>query len=838
MASTRDSSLHNTDRPLSNIDDPSQINARGVPAGNNTQTDNKSPRNYLSQSDSRWKDDFYDLFFHEMENQYHVGKNVGGMTSTAKTRASMVNTMFSRTPIGFNERIGSRSSDYNISNPGETPGNFISEIELQDGKAVGDITAPSDDDRLKVRTGIHILQDSDTGKDFSDSRYVSLINYNKHRFILGPRTASFTVPESNSTSTDSNSFETEPRDVNKLVKPEWLGDFERENLFNHNPPGTSEQSNGGAGTDVSVLDANTEEGSLTRRRWQSWLASTRTNRFRNFKTYQRQDPDTFGRTTAAEAALTQPQQNNDETNGTGDKNAQSPPPEDLLKRTVAYEETREAKHRWNSYGFSDVYLTRRELADIYDVSTRSIINHFSPIGGIGSNNPREVPMNNMMLRPADFAYLRQMGHYSNNRLVILRRYAKPVGNDPTLNPDNMPIATLVTWLDPSTDISFGGLEENWVNENDDIIDFFQQFLGLGKESSAIGNKFGELLGLASKGIKKTGGAALGAAVQMASGAIKKGKLMDLATIQILKGLGFSAGANVRGNVKANPNLVTQTMRRSADGEGKEKSGVSGSFSFNFETEYEFKFFAGHDPEQAMLDTIANALTMFTSDRESLLQPQSMSAWNSVNNVMQNDSGSILNFVKTMTESINSGQAFQNLLDSTLTSFNNYGAFLYSSYETKLKAALAASSGEPNGVWHLTIGNPKKPLVSIGNLVLSSGNIKLDTKEMTFQDFPSRIKLSCQLKNAQPLGRQDVENALSAGFGRIYNDVSEISDQTWNSIGNPLEKLSQVDKDLAKDVSLTDPVTTNDELKNGTKTVSTESIGNAAGTTNAAQQQND
>jgi hypothetical protein len=87
--------------------------------------------------------------------------------------------------------------------------------------------------------------------------------------------------------------------------------------------------------------------------------------------------------------------------------------------------------------------------DIYDISTSSIIKW-------------SQQYNSCKLNAADFAYLKNIGVYPNNRLIIARRFPGPVGNDLTAIKE-APLATLISWVPENNDffeISFG---EDWTS---------------------------------------------------------------------------------------------------------------------------------------------------------------------------------------------------------------------------------------------------------------------------------------------------------------------------------------------------------------------------------------
>jgi len=48
-------------------------------------------------------------------------------------------------------------------------------------------------------------------------------------------------------------------------------------------------------------------------------------------------------------------------------------------------------------------------------------------------------------KPVDFAYLKDVGVYPNNRIIICRRFDSAVGNDLTQVADE-PISTIISWI--------------------------------------------------------------------------------------------------------------------------------------------------------------------------------------------------------------------------------------------------------------------------------------------------------------------------------------------------------------------------------------------------------
>ena len=117
-----------------------------------------------------------------------------------------------------------------------------------------------------------------------------------------------------------------------------------------------------------------------------------------------------------------------------------------------------------------------------------------------------------------------------------------------------------------------------------------------------------------------------------------------------------------------------------------------------------------------------------------------------------------------------GELFKNVTtntEETLTEAANTAMrYVASKYRESLKAALAAETGLPSGIWHITIGNPKNPIVSCGDLVLETSHLKLG-KELGYNDFPNEFTVEYQLSTARERGRDEIERIFNSGKGRVY-----------------------------------------------------------------------
>ena len=110
-----------------------------------------------------------------------------------------------------------------------------------------------------------------------------------------------------------------------------------------------------------------------------------------------------------------------------------------------------------------------------------------------------------------------------------------------------------------------------------------------------------------------------------------------------------------------------------------------------------------------------------------------------------------------------------LANSLLGVLLNVVAGVVSKYKVKLVGVLNALTGAPSTPWHVTIGNPKRP-------IFSSGDMEVDTVKVTFgkllayNDLPSSVKIELDLKNARALGKQEIFRKLNCGRARSYKQV--------------------------------------------------------------------
>jgi len=428
--------------------------------------------------------------------------------------------------------------------------------------------------------------------------------------------------------------------------------------------------------------------------------------------------------------------------------------------------------------------------NIYDTSIASIIDYTQQAGNHA-----------MRLGYADFSYLKNLGVYPNNRLVVARRFPGPVGND--LHAVSVePMATLVSWIPDSQENFFNvSYNEVWVDADasyTEVLNEMGKDLQLSQDNKGA-NKFGDLVAGGLNLLPFPGFSEPLQRVIMA----KLGLLSNPYVLPL-----------------GNPNLIREAKRRKTVGKDQAETGLAATIEVTMVVEYEQKFINGVDPSLVYLDIIQNALTFGTSDAafqmgsafatgtNKLIQNLVSGNFSAIFNALKKIVMSIFDAVKEFAEKIvdalvtppGTGELTRNLLINPLkqafTLTKKSFSAIIGKYKVRLMGITNALTGSPSTPWHITIGNPKKPVFSSGDMLLKTVDLELG-KVLAFNDLPSTIKISLKFENARALGAQEIFNRLNTGRGRSYIRVSlqkDFKSPTENNAGEDAEitSLEEVD----------------------------------------------
>lgn len=411
----------------------------------------------------------------------------------------------------------------------------------------------------------------------------------------------------------------------------------------------------------------------------------------------------------------------------------------------------------------------------------------------------------MKLDYAHFAYLKNLGVYPNNRLIIARRFSGGVSNDLT-SIKSTPLATIVSWVPES--------EENFFS-----IKFNEEYVEADGSFEEVLNEIGEEV-IASRDNK---GGALGKMVSEAFNIIPLPGLMEGVQLEIMKKMGITGGDfGIGSSPIGNPNIIREAKRRKTPGKGEAGAGLSAAFEIKMEVEYEQKFINGVDPTLVYLDIIQNALTFGTSD--AVFQYSSAFATGVsglIGNLISGDvtaiAKAIYEFVGHLIAAIGTvvrelatklvkpddegeeelsekepGEQIAIITAAFVGTFTRATVgHVVSKYKVRLLGIANALTGSPSTPWHVTIGNPKKPIFTSGDLQCTSVELSLG-KTLAFNDLPSSIKLTISFQNARNLGAQEIFNRFNTGRGRSYVRLIK-SFVEQNDAVLTKEQLDEIDK---------------------------------------------
>jgi hypothetical protein len=393
---------------------------------------------------------------------------------------------------------------------------------------------------------------------------------------------------------------------------------------------------------------------------------------------------------------------------------------------------------------------------------------------------------------SDFAYCKHLGKFPNNYLITLRRFGAPCGDRIDLRTyssikkedekvqHHMPdIGRLITWMGtPGNEIgnilkyTYGMQWDEQTAEIDDTQE------GHGDDPGPLASIF-----------------------NMANSNYRQ---------QVMKGM---AGANFsgktymekmvgEGNMKGPYDKATWDKMYDKtkvygpvdviDKSKKRKRGLMFEQKFTLTFDYELRSYYGVNGKAAMMDLLGNILAT-TYTHGTFWGGERRFVGNVQDNIFANlpifklaDSGGLNNpsaVLEAFMDSVHQGaQAFtqgvegESTQDKIKNLAKDIGGMLLGGMLNKLgrphKYALASlMSGAPVGCWHLTVGNPKSPILEVGNLVCTGSEIE-HYGPLGLDDFPTGIRVKINLEHGKPRDIMGIEQMYGRGDTRIYAPMGE------------------------------------------------------------------
>ena len=204
-------------------------------------------------------------------------------------------------------------------------------------------------------------------------------------------------------------------------------------------------------------------------------------------------------------------------------------------------------------------------------------------------------------------------------------------------------------------------------------------------------------------------------------------------------------------------------------------------------EYELRSYNGINGRQAMLDLISNILNV-TYTTGTFWGGGYKSTGAHQSNIFANLNvfkckGGFTDFVDAFAQDLSTvgqkvsgglGNSPKEIIKNVFKQLNSIGGMLIGGMLNKLgrpqkQMFNALLSPAPIGFWHVTIGNPKHPIMSIGNMVITDVNIE-HNGPLGLDDFPTGLKVTVQLDRGKPRDIRDIEKLYMQGNDRIYHSM--------------------------------------------------------------------
>lgn len=417
---------------------------------------------------------------------------------------------------------------------------------------------------------------------------------------------------------------------------------------------------------------------------------------------------------------------------------------------------------------------------VYDLSTLNIIEKlsFSPT---------------CALKPQDFAYCKYLGVYPNNRLMIARRFPSTIKDNIFSKSELRPKSILISWKPEEEDFLEFSFGEEWIDADADFTNVL--------------NKLGENFGIEGTGT----GLSKALNVLPLPGFTEELQRKVLVSLGVLK----ASDAN-QPLPSGNPNIIKMAKRRKTIGYGEAGYGLRATISVKMTCEYEQKFISGIDPTVAWQDILNNIMIFGTSNSSNYgLDPQfvkNLDTWSknpstlvsaivsALKDGIQTFKNGLEKAAKSAKEAFldtkNDKNQFDIIEDAKKTLKSSFDDIIDSiektvtKYRIEIMGIAHALSGAPSTPWHVTIGNPLRPIFCSGDMHISGDvTVKLGSV-LAFNDLPSSIKVDFTLQNSRPLGLQEILAKFNAGSLRTVNIKKDFTDidsgiETAPYFDNPL-----------------------------------------------------
>ena len=291
----------------------------------------------------------------------------------------------------------------------------------------------------------------------------------------------------------------------------------------------------------------------------------------------------------------------------------------------------------------------------------------------------------------------------------------------------------------------------------------------------------------------------------------------------------------------NPNLIKAAKMRKTIGYSQAGAGLKTTINIKMVCEYELKYISGIDPTIVWMDLLGMIVRFGTSSSETYGLKASVAAkligWANnpdtlIRDVVSSIKSALADVIEKVSKKIKeiydaamkvaasqkadetkqeadqkdpnyvtpsspkeselsekAAKAAKALSEGAVTALNavvgGITSGLVQKYRVKIIGIVNALSGLPSTPWHITIGNPMRPIFCSGDMLAETVTVKLGP-QLSFNDLPSAITVEFSLTNARPLGLQEIMAKFNSGYLRTV-DVQKSFYETKTLPGTNNEK---------------------------------------------------
>ena len=460
-------------------------------------------------------------------------------------------------------------------------------------------------------------------------------------------------------------------------------------------------------------------------------------------------------------------------------------------------------------GSNVTFTINGSLEDVSDCSIKKLVELSTPEPG------KKFPKLGMSTyKYSDFMYCKDLGKVANNHLITLRRFPYAIGDDIWTDYSSLgakipsDVGRLVCYLGDDNkleDILKYRYSDSWrpltseieqkdsTSENEDR-GILGSLVNLGNSTyrNYINNGYGE-------GQNKV--------LNWVSGNIKIGNI----------GIFESRGQYSTGDAKVKLGMYDKHKVYEKQGTIQDTHIYEGKLQFTQEFtiifDYELRAYENINPKSAFLDLLGNIFAVtykkghFWGGEQWLIgTPENKQGWDratafvsgkwdkvsdfvggflhgdiSANDVVgmignsvdaiQGAAGNFANSIgKIAGGDFSSLEDLRNRLANTVDKFE-IGNTLKSMFMNRIGrpsvyAFSSLLSGSPVGLWHLTIGNPRNPIMAMGNLILVDSTVQ-HYGPLGIDDFPTGLKVAVTLKHAKSRDAVEISRMYTKGASSIY-----------------------------------------------------------------------